>query len=153
MNITVNIKLINPEFDEDVARDFFNGEDVEGNFKYLWEDELKWNGDWKEFKILNNQIYTLQCALQENKVSAFSIPATTILRVTSNEGEVHQIVFSKKIVKSLNKSGTDNDVFVEVILKNNYRFVNPFEGAYILESDFPQELLLITPLEDIYGGL
>jgi hypothetical protein len=152
MIVKVNIKLINSDFDQDIARDFFDNEDADGNFRYLWEDEMIWKGNWDQFIIKHNQSYQLN-VLVNNQAKEYFIPNTTLLQVIKNKAVAEQMVISKKLIKKIEKKNEATDVInVEVILKPTHRFLNPFTGAYFLESDFPTELLLNVNAADIYGG-
>jgi hypothetical protein len=147
MKATIHIKLVNGDFSQSIADDFYEGDASEDNVKYLWEDELFFN-DIDTFKINNNAQFELNYAIgNDNK--EYLINNLTIIEGTGIQG-VKQVIVSKKIIKTTNKITTpNNDVVFEIILKDNIDFYNPTDGMYIISTDFPKELQKITQLASI----
>lgn len=144
MKATIHIKLVNGDFSQSIADDFYEGDASEDNIKYLWEDELYFN-NINSFKINNNAQYELNYAIGEATKEHIVSNLTIIEGIADTATQ--QIIVSKKLIKSTNKITTPtNDVVFELILKDNIDFYNPTDGMYIIATDFPKELQKITPL-------
>lgn len=143
MKVTINIKLINSEFDQDIALALHNGEESEENIKYLWEDEFEVQGEVESFKVRNNVVFQLEGYLANNTKFSYEIPDMTIVECTTKDGKVNQFPISKRLIKSTEKkedSKTKNIHFY-VVLTDRYEHVNPMDGTYIIKTDFPKDLL------------
>lgn len=142
MKLTINVKLRNEDFNQSIADDFYNGEESEDNVKYIWEDEFVVAEEVARLKIRNSSTYTLAGQLPDGKEFSYDIDFVTVVECTGTSGKVHSFVFSKKLIKSTNKteSSDKNEVTFEVILKDGIRYYNPMDGIYIVEEHFPSEL-------------
>ena len=144
MKATIHIKLVNGDFSQSIADDFYEGDASEDNVRYIWEEELYFN-NIDTFKILNNAQYTLNYVIGDDSKEN-TINNLTIIEGETNKG-VQQIIVSKKIIKSTNKTTTPTgDVVFELILKDNINFYNPTDGMYIIATDFPKDLQKVTQL-------
>ncbi|MFY8186299.1 MAG: hypothetical protein ACOVLD_09605 [Bacteroidia bacterium] len=143
MKVTVNVKLVNSEFDHDIAIALYEGDESEENIKYLWEDEFEVLGDIESFKVKNNAIYTLEGMKADDIKFSFEIWDMTIVECIDKEGKINQFSFSKKLVKSTEKLQDEKtkDIIFNVLLTDKLEHVNPMDGLYILKSNFPKELL------------
>ena len=144
MKVTINVKCINPKFDPQIADDFFDGEESEYNIKFLWEDEFVVKGDILDYKIRNKQDFELRGYFPDGKEFHFAIPDCTVLEVEYENGSIGQFPISRKIISktdfwlSKNKSNLDFQFY----LKGSKKIVNPMDGAYFLQADFPSELIV-----------
>ncbi len=144
MEIKVNIKLVNSDFSQSIAEDFYNGEESDENVKYNWEDELIIR-DVENFSIQNNETYTLQYEWQKKTIN-HEVPRCTILNC-SKGNITTQLIFSRAIIKSTNKINNEaGDVLFEIYLKDTLGFYNPIDGIYISKEYFPKELQNTTEL-------
>ncbi len=143
MKVTVNVRLVNSEFDHDIAIALYEGDESEENIKYLWEDEFEVLGDIESFKVKNNAIYTLEGMKADDIKFSFEIWDMTIIECIDKEGKINQFSFSKKLVKSTEKLQDEKtkDIIFNVLLTDKLEHVNPMDGLYILKSNFPKELL------------
>lgn len=143
MKVTVNVRLVNSEFDHDIAIALYEGDESEENIKYLWEDEFEVLGDIESFKVKNNAIYTLEGMKADDIKFSFEIWDMTIVECIDKEGKINQFSFSKKLVKSTEKLQDEKtkDIIFNVLLTDKLEHVNPMDGLYILKSNFPKELL------------
>lgn len=143
MKVTVNVKLVNSEFDQDIAIALYEGDESDENIKYLWEDEFEVIGDVESFKVKNNAIYTLEGLKADDTKFSFEIWDMTIVECIDKDGNINQFSFSKKLVKSTEKIQDEQtkDIVFKVILTDKLEHVNPMDGLYILKSNFPKELL------------
>ena len=143
MKVTVNVKLVNSEFDHDIAIALYEGDESEENIKYLWEDEFEVLGDIESFKVKNNAIYTLEGMKADDIKFSFEIWDMTIIECIDKEGKSNQFSFSKKLVKSTEKLQDEKtkDIIFNVLLTDKLEHVNPMDGLYILKSHFPKDLL------------
>jgi hypothetical protein len=142
MNLHLHFILINSEFNQGLADDLYQGEESEDNIKHLWEDELQVSEPVKEFKISNNDNYTLAGYFPDNTAFAFEIPDMTIVNVTTIKGNTMQFAVSKKLLKKTDKQTDEksNDTHLFFYLRDNIPMENPFNGVYINKQDFPAQL-------------
>ena len=142
MEVTLNVKLVNSEFNQSIADDLHNGEESEDNIKYLWEDEFTVQGKVALFKIKNNATFQLKGILPDDKEFSYDIPDMCIVECTMEDGSVVQFPISKKLIKATEKieSKKKNSVTFIVLLKD-LEHVNPMDGTYILKENFPKELI------------
>lgn len=142
MKVSINVKLVNSEFNQSIADDFYQGKESEDNIKYLWEDEFEVKGDVRSFKIHNNTVFKLQGYDAGGKPFSYDIPNMTIAECILDDEQVIQFAFSKKLILKTDKidNRQEDAVLFAVQLKNTLELVNPVDGIYILEEDFPKEL-------------
>src|ERR1700741_2502030 len=103
MEVTLNVKLVNSEFNQSIADDLHNGEESEDNIKYLWEDEFTVQGKVALFKIKNNATFQLKGILPDDKEFSYDIPDMCIVECTMEDGSVVQFPISKKLIKATEK--------------------------------------------------
>jgi hypothetical protein len=143
MEVTLNVKMLNSEFDQALADEEHKGEESEDNIKYLWEDEFTVNGKVAQFKIKNNTVFQLRGYLPDDTEFCYDIPEMTICECTMEDGSIVQFPISKKLIKATEKieSKKKNSVTFIVLLKD-LDHVNPMDGTYILKEHFPKELIV-----------
>lgn len=143
MKVTINVKLVNSEFDHDIAIALYEGDESDENIKYLWEDEFEVIGDVESFKVKNNAIYTLEGLKSDDTKFSYEIWDMIIVECIDKKGNISQFSFSKKLVKSTEKLQDEKtkDITFKVLLTDKIEHVNPMDGLYILKSSFPKELL------------
>lgn len=149
MKVTINIKLLNADFNQSIADDFYEGKESEDNIKFLWEDEFVVKENVTSFKIKNNAVYKIQGAFADNTTFSFDIPNVTIVECQTPEGP-QQFVISKKLIKSTDKKENPKtgDITFSIILKDEIEYENPMDGVYIISSDFPKELKAASKTSD-----
>jgi hypothetical protein len=142
MKVTINVKLLNADFIQSIADEFYEGKESEENVKYIWEDEFIVEGDVATFKIVNNTEYTLAGYLANDEAFSYTIPSMMLVECIDNSGKMSRFAFSKKLIKSTDKViNKDGDITFSVILKDEIDYKNPMDGVYIITKDFPKELL------------
>jgi hypothetical protein len=141
MIVTINVKLVNSQFNQAYADKDNEGEETEDNIKYLWEDEFEVQGNVANFKVINNTTYLLNGLYPNDDEFSFEIPDMTVLECTLDNGSVTLIPFSKKAVSKTEKVETKKGMTFYVHLKSIREVVNPMTGVYILKDDYPKELL------------
>lgn len=141
MDLYLHFILVNSEFNKGLSDDLYEGEESEDNIKHLWEDELKVSEPVKEFKIRNNDIYSLEGFLGE-KPFKYEIWDMTILEALTESGKLMQFAVSKKLLKKTEKRINEEtgETRMYFYLRDNLPHKNPMDGVYILKSDFPKEL-------------
>ena len=150
MKVTVTVKEVNPRFDQAYADKEYDGKESEDNIRYTWEDEFEVKGEVKNFRILNNSPYRLEGFRGEEKFS-YEIPSMTIVECESEDGTVTRFAASRKLIKDTKKVLDKNEnVHFFIFLKGGHKIVNPANGVYISEKDFPFELPVPKP-EEITG--
>ncbi len=142
MNLYLHFILVNSEFNKGLADDLYNGEESEDNIKHLWEDELLVSEPVKEFKILNNAIYTLAGHFPDDKAFSFEIWDMTIVDCKTESGKTMQFAVSKKLLKKTEKivDETTKDTHLYFYLRDTIPMENPMDGVYIVKTEFPKEL-------------
>lgn len=141
MKVTINLKLVNSNFNQAYADKENEGLETEDNIKYLWEDEFDVKGEVTHFKVITNTTYLLQGVFPDDRAFRFEIPDITLLECTMDHGTTVFIPFSKKAISKTDKQETKSGLVFSVYLKSIKDIVNPMEGVYILKEDYPKELL------------
>lgn len=141
MIVTINVKLVNSQFNQAYADKDNEGEETEDNIKYLWEDEFEVQGNVSNFKVINNTTYLLNGLYPNDDEFSFEIPDMTVLECTLDNGSVTLLPFSKKAISKTEKVDTKKGMTFYVHLKSIREVVNPMTGVYILKDDYPKELL------------
>lgn len=141
MIVTINVKLVNSQFNQAYADKENEGEETEDNIKYLWEDEFEVQGNVTNFKVVNNTTYLLNGLYPNDDEFSFEIPDMTVLECTLDNGSVTLLPFSKKAISKTEKKETKKGMTFYVHLKSVRELVNPMTGVYILKDDYPKELL------------
>lgn len=141
MIVTINVKLVNSQFNQAYADKENEGEETEDNIKYLWEDEFEVQGNVTNFKVINNTTYLLNGLYPNDDEFSFEIPDMTILECTLDNGSTTLLPFSKKAISKTEKKETKKSMTFYVHLKSIREVVNPMTGVYILKDDYPKELL------------
>ena len=141
MKVTINVKLVNSQFNQAYADKENEGEETEDNIKYLWEDEFEVQGNVNNFKVINNTTYLLNGLYPNDDEFSFEIPDMTVLECTLDNGSVTLLPFSKKAISKTEKVETKKGMTFHVHLKSIRELVNPMTGVYILKDDYPKELL------------
>lgn len=146
MKVTITVKEVNPDFDQELADKTNDGHESEDNIRYNWEDEFEVKHDVKDFSIRNNEIYTLE-GMAGDEPFSYEIPSMTIIECSGANGEVSRFAASRKLIKDSKKNvDKKGDVHFFLFLKGGHKHVNPMPGIYISQKDFPSELPL--PEED-----
>jgi hypothetical protein len=142
MKVTITVKEVNPDFDQEFADRENDGHESEDNIRYNWEDEFDVKDEVKDFGIRNNEIYTLQGFNGEEKFS-YEIPSMTIVECVGENGTVTQFAASRKLIKDTKKNiDKKGNIHFFIFLKGKHDHVNPIPGIYISKKDFPKDLPL-----------
>ncbi len=142
MNLHLHFILINADFNQSIADDFYDGQESEDNIKHLWEDELLVNEPVKDFKIKHNETFLLKGLYPDDKPFEFEIPDVSIVDCKTQSGTLTQFAVSKKLVKKTEKIVDEkkNETHFYFYLKDEIPFKNPMPGVYIINKNFPKEL-------------
>ncbi len=150
MKVTITVKEVNPDFDQELADRENDGHESEDNIRYNWEDEFEVKDEVKDFGIRNNETFILEGMKGEEKFS-HEIPSMMIVECVGENGAVTQFAASRKLVKDTKKViDKKGDVHFFIFLKGKHAHVNPRLGVYISEKDFPHELPI--PEEEEISG-
>ena len=141
MKVTINVKLVNSQFNQAYADKENEGEETEDNIKYLWEDEFEVQGNVTNFKVINNTTYLLNGLYPNDDEFSFEIPDMTVLECTLDNSSVTLLPFSKKAISKTEKVETKKGMTFYVHLKSIREVLNPMTGVYIIKDDYPKELL------------
>jgi hypothetical protein len=142
MNLHLHFILLNSEFNIGLADDLYEGQESEDNIKQLWEDEFQVSEPVKEFKIVNNAIYTLAGLFPNDEPFSFEIGDMTIVDCKTETGNAMQFAVSKKLVKKTEKVVDEkaNETHLYFYLRDGIPMENPMNGVYIVKTDFPKAL-------------
>ncbi|HTL83267.1 MAG TPA: hypothetical protein VL651_16245 [Bacteroidia bacterium] len=144
MKVSIIVKEINPSYSQELADKHHNGEETEDNYKYNWEDEFEIAEEVSDFRILNNTVYKLE-GMKDGEKFSYDIASMTVIECETKSG-VSRFAASRSLIKDTKKNiAKDGDVTFYLILKGGKKVVNPMDGIYIAEHDFPIEL----PAEEI----
>jgi hypothetical protein len=142
MKVTITVKEVNPDFDQELADKINDGHESEDNIRYNWEDEFEVKHDVKDFSIRNNEIYTLE-GMEDGEPFSYEIPSMTIIECAGPNGEISRFAASRKLIKDSKKNvDKKGNIHFFLFLKGGHKHVNPMPGIYISLKDFPQELPL-----------
>ncbi len=143
MNLHLHFIQVNSEYNQALADDLYNGQESEDNIKHLWEDEFKVSEDVKDFKIRNNTSYTLAGYFPDNTEFSFEINQMTVVDCETTSGNKMQFAVSKKLLKKTEKivDSEKNETHLYFYLRDLMGLKNPMNGVYIVNTDFPKELL------------
>lgn len=130
---------INPEFDQEYADSFHNGEESEDNIKHLWEDEFE-VAEAKDVTIKNRTTYVLE-GERDGKSFHYELPNMCVTEIRDLSGEKSYLGVSQRILKSTDKSVKENVTTLTYFIKGRFEPINPFHGLYVTASDFPEDLL------------
>src|SRR5262245_43655910 len=138
MNLHLHFILVNSEFNKGLADDLYGGEETEDNIKYLWEDEFEVSEEVKDFKIRNNDIYTLAGFFPDKQPFKFDIWDMTIVECHTVSNKSMQFAVSKKLLKKTEKVVNDkeNETHLYFYLRDTIPMENPMNGVYIVKSEF-----------------
>jgi hypothetical protein len=151
MKVTITVRELNPEFDQEIAENFHEGKETYDNPKYNWEDEFEVKTDVTEFKVRNNSIYNLEGFRNEEKFS-YEIPGMMIIECLHADGSTTQFAASRKLVKDSKKNeDKKGDIHFFLFLKGQKKMTSPLAGVYIHTDDFPMDLPLPDE-EEITNG-
>lgn len=139
--MTLRVKCVNPDFNQEYADKNHNGKESEENIHYLWEDELELHLPVLVLKVKNNVNYPLAGTIGKKKFM-HDIPACTIIECTHENGSVTQLPFSKHLIQRTEKkeSKDKSQLWFTVYLKGKFKIVNPFDGGYFGKEGFPFEI-------------
>lgn len=140
MKVTITVKEVNPDFDQELADKENEGRESEHNIRYNWEDEFEVKDDVKDFGIRNNEIYTLE-GMKGDEPFSYEIPSMTIIECVGTNGTITRFAASRKLIRDTKKNvDKKGDIHFFIFLKGGHAHVNPVTGVYISEKDFPKEL-------------
>lgn len=129
---------INPEFDQEYADSFHNGEESEDNIKHLWEDELEVE-QAREVTIKNRSTYILE-GQKDEQPFRFELPNMCVTEIAHTDGSVSTLGISQRILKSTDKTVDNSVTTLAYFIKGRFEPINPFPGLYVVPTDFPEEL-------------
>ena len=144
MKVFVTFKELNPDYDQEYANEYQDGNESENNWKVKWQTQLKTDEDVSEIRVLDNAIYKLWGTINEKTDFSYDIPNMTILECIKNDNQVIQFAVSKTLLKRTHKVYNNKyktmRFYFYFIPNSRKNWVNPKLGIYIFEGDFPKEL-------------
>ncbi len=144
MKAQINFKVINPDFDQDYANEYKDGEESESNWKYISEVgyEVK---NVKSVELIENGTYHLK-GTKEGVLFDIPIPDVTIFRCHLDDGTTEDLAVSKSI---LNKTHQARNEKYKTIRCYFYINAEPLsvqlgKGLFVNENNVPEELKVKT---------
>jgi hypothetical protein len=134
MKYSISFTYLNPEFDQKLADEQFEGHESEHNIRNVWEDEIEIKGDVSDFKIVHKQNYPLQAEVN-GEIQTQEIPNMTLFVFQSDLGETVLAASTKLIKETDIKTITPEEKIVYVYLKGKNEPFSPFAGLYVKEGD------------------
>ena len=150
MEVQVNFKIINPDFNKKYANEYHSGEESESNWKYLSAASYKVTGV-KSVSNIDSESFRLKVKFTEYGVPVFfDIPRVSIFRCNFENGTYEDFAVSKSI---LNKTHQAKKVGYDVM--RFYFYINSQPPCLALgsnliidESDIPEEMFESKKLDD-----
>ncbi len=145
MKVIVTFKELNPDYDQEYANEYQDGNESESNWKVNWQDEPDPYEDVSEIRVLDNATYKLWGTINEKTDFSYDIPNMTILECIKNDSQVLQFAVSKTLLKRTHKVYNNKYKtmrFYFYFVPNSKQIMkDPVDGVYIFIENIPKELL------------
>ena len=103
MDVQVNIKVINPDYNQQYADEYHFGKESESNWKYQWAVtyEVK---NVESVAVLENECFELKGHFEDNRKFCFQIPDVMIYRCHFKDGGYEDFAVSKSILNKTHQA-------------------------------------------------
>jgi hypothetical protein len=140
---SIHFFLLNDDFSPEYADANHSGKETENNLKYEWEDEIVLKNEILGFSITEEN-YLIQGYLPDDSIFSYEIPRTTLIKAVGMNDEVTIFAVSTDLIDSYNEVILEDEVHMNVYLKDYEPYTNPSPGVFIVSNDFPKELVALT---------
>lgn len=97
MDVQVNFKVINPDYNQQYADEYHFGKESESNWKYQWAVTFEVK-DVESVAVLENESFELKDHFEDNRKFNFKIPDVMIYRCYFKDGSYEDFAVSKSIL-------------------------------------------------------
>ena len=142
MTFSVSFKVINPDFDQDYADEYHNGEESENNLKHSWERSFKVQGNVTEITLKDLAIFPLTG--RSNDVEfRYDIPDMQVIECRTEDGSKTIFAASNELIQNTHKAQNKKNKLTHYYfyLKKNEREFIDLNGILISKGHFPTDLL------------
>jgi hypothetical protein len=103
MKVQINFKLINPDYDQDYANDYNEGEESESNMKYDWATtyEVK---EASSVELIENGTFQLKGKFKDKSEFDYTIPNVSIFRCHLEKGHDLDFAVSKSVMRNTHQT-------------------------------------------------
>lgn len=97
MKVSVTIKEMNSDFDQEYADEYKDGKESDNNLKSNWETSFGTDDDVTEIKLKDNTIFSLNGSIGK-EIFAFQIPDMQVLECVTAQGKTLTFAVSNKLI-------------------------------------------------------
>lgn len=141
MKCNIHVFLLNELYSQEFADKHHKGKASEDNRQYEWEDEMEISTPVKKVSEHKNEVYRLAGNLADGNSFSYPVSNMRLVKITpQNSPEIH-VGCSESILHELKIVEEQDNVSIEIYLKDYEPFSNPIPGIYIGSKSFPKELI------------
>jgi hypothetical protein len=141
MKLIAHFYLLNEHFSQEHADAQHNGEESENNYKIEWEDELALNSDVLNVEMVEKGSYSILGSFPDGKDFSFQIENMRVFKIHSTDGTVTEFACSEEALDSFDLIENKDEFKLKIFMKGEEPTINPIPGIYIVNQDFPSELI------------
>ena len=141
MKLIAHFYCLNEHFSQEHADAQHNGEESENNYKIEWEDELAIKSDVSLVETIRRGIYKIGGQFPNGEDFSFDIQNMLLFKIISKDGSLTEFACSEEAVESFELVENKEEYILSVYLKGEEPCINPIPGIYIVNQDFPEQLI------------
>jgi hypothetical protein len=141
MKLVAHFYLLNEHFSQEHADAQHNGEESENNYKIEWEDELALNSNVSNVEMVEKGSYSIAGSFPDGKDFSFEINNMRVFKFYSTDGTVTEFACSEEALDSFDLKEEKDEFTLKIFMKGEEPTINPIPGIYIINQDFPEELI------------
>jgi hypothetical protein len=141
MKVQINFKVINPEFDQEYANEYKDGEESDNNVKYHWATMYEVT-EVKSVELIETGTYQLKGKLKNGNEIDLPVPNVSIFRCHLEDDTDLDFAVSKSILNKTHQARNEKYKTTRC-----YFYINPEPSSVELgsnlvinESEIPEEL-------------
>ncbi|MES2701564.1 MAG: hypothetical protein V4649_02940 [Bacteroidota bacterium] len=133
MTVQITLKQLNPDFDNEYARQHHHGEESDGNWNTNWSITFGSDENFVAYKKNKDANYTFGDAV---------ISDVTIFEFSTEEGRSDEFVISNKLIDKIHIAESENHktAHVYVYFKHTNNYYHIAKKIYIASEDCPEDL-------------
>lgn len=141
MEVQVNFKVINPEYNQDYANEYNGGEEGESNWKYLLAI-TRGVDNVKSASFIEDDVFTLKGTFIDDDSSfELKIPNVRILRCLLEDNSLVDFAVSKSILKQTHQAQREGyNVLRFYFYINHGHAVKLSDNLFVHRNEIPPEL-------------
>lgn len=141
MKLIAHFYCLNEHFSQEHADAQHNGEESENNFKIEWEDELAISSEVSLVETIRKGTYSIAGQFPNGDDFSFEIEDMLVFKIISKDGSITEFACSELAVDSFELLESKEEYSLKVYLKGEEPCINPIPGIYIVNQDFPEQLI------------